>query len=87
MKKYSELEAPKKENEEIDMEELDLMDEDSEMSEDVSDLTGFSDEEILAEMKARGLGGPMETEDLDLEELAEDENDEVTNPKMISSEY
>jgi len=81
MKKYSELEAPKKENEEIDMEELDLMDEDSEMSDSASDLTEIPDEDLLAEIKARGLA--PDTEELDLEELAE-EDDEANNPEMIT---
>lgn len=85
MPKYSDLEEPKKHNdEELESEmlaDLDLEDEELEST----DLSGLSDDELLAELKARGLGLDEE-EDLEgLEALeASDDDSEATPPVMIT---
>ena len=87
-KKYSELSAPKKEDmmdEEMEadmLSELDLEDMDEELpEEDMMDLTSVSDDELLAEAKARGLVPSEE----DSDELDEDDLDlEDDEPEMIT---
>lgn len=71
---YKELKAPKKDMSdemEFDDEMLSELDLESDMEESGADLTGFSDDELLAELKARGLDAEeseASEEDLDLDE-------------------
>jgi len=77
--KYSKLDAPKKDemmDEEMDQEmmaDLDLEEDDMMAEEGAGGLESVSDDELLAEFKARGLslddeGMDMEEDELDLEE-------------------
>jgi len=72
-KKYSELEMPKQDmmmdEEDSMMDELDLSDEelDEDSEEGLSDLSAISDEDLMSELKARGLMGSDEEEDEDLD--------------------
>ena len=70
---YKDLKAPKKDMEELDedlmMEDLDL---EADLEEpEMSDLTSISDEELMAELKSRGLledDMDEDEEELDFEE-------------------
>ena len=76
---YKDLKAPKKDMEEeleFDDEMLSELDLESEGMEESSDLTSFSDDELLAELKARGLDGSEPEEDSEELDL-EDEDDEL----------
>lgn len=88
---YKNLKAPKKEELDMDlMSELDLEDMPEESaSEDMLDLASISDEELLAELKARGLDGAEMDEDE--EEMSEeemelnfDEEDEFDAPTSMT---
>ncbi len=78
MKKYGDLKAPKKMNdEELDMDLMELEDEAME-----SPLKEFSTEELQAELDLRMSG----EDDMDVEEdtdLDEDEDGEFSEPQMI----
>jgi len=81
MKKYSELKAPKNEMPEDEM-EMDMMSdlgfEDELEEESMSDLSAISDDELMAEMKSRGLMGDdeLESDEASEEDLDLDEEDE-----------
>lgn len=76
----SKVKMPARAAEEDEMLEMDIasedeemLPEDEEMPEEGSDLSSYSDEEILAEFKARGL----KLEDEEAPEVAEDEEMEI----------
>ena len=68
------------------VEEADFLDAEmgEEESESKSDLSGFSDEELLAELESRGLGDEEESEEGD-EDVEDDEDDDdmADIPQMI----
>lgn len=73
---YKKLKAPKKEELDMDlMSELDLEDGMEEEMPESLDLTSISDEDLMAELKARGLDMGSEEMNEDEEEMSEDEEE------------
>ena len=86
---YKNLKAPKKEEldmdlmSELDLEDTENMEEDSEMQ-DSMDLTSISDEDLMAEIKARGLDVGSEEMSEDEEEMSEEEEElDFEEPEMV----
>jgi len=81
VKKYGDLKAPKKEemmDEEMEMammSDLDLENMEDEDMSDMSPLADISDDELMAEMKSRGLMDDEMDEDMDPEEDMGDDED------------
>jgi len=74
----------------LGLEEMDELSEEGEEMEDEEmteeGLGGFSDDEIIEEMKLRGLELPLEDEELAMEDMEDEEDEGIDEPEMLTGQ-